>query len=99
MALIDRISRVVSGDIKRSNHLMAAEAWTWMRGENNRAVFVENMRLDASDDAQLDELRSHYLALNNNDKAFFMNDFTAWTIRLEDGTVTEAAFKTRFDIT
>ena len=54
MALVDRIAGVTSSSINRSNHLMAAEAWTWMRGENTRAVFVANMQLDASDDAQLD---------------------------------------------
>ena len=99
MAFIDRMDHEFSGSEKRNNHLMAAEAWTWMRGENNRGVFVVNMRLDASDDAQLDQLVAHYNGLNNNQKLLFFNDFSSWTVRLELETVTRGDFMSRFGLT
>ncbi len=99
MAFIDRMDHEFSGPENRNNHLMAAEAWTWMRGENNRGVFVVNMELDASDDAQLDQLVTHYNGLNNNQKLLFFNDFSSWTVRLELGTVTRGDFMSRFGLT
>ena len=99
MALTDRIARVTSSAIHRSNHLMAAGAWMWMRGDITRSQFVAALELDASDDAHLDEIVTHYGGLNTNGKNLFFNDFSAWTVALEDGKVTAAAFRTRFDLT
>ena len=98
MALVDRISRLVS-ETKRSNHLMAAAAWMWLRGEINRSQFKTALELDTTDDAQLDEMVTHYNALSDENKNLFFNDFSAYTIALEGGKITAAFFKTRFDLT
>jgi hypothetical protein len=99
MAFLDRIERVVSDNTKRSNHLMAAGIWMWQRGDITRAQFMLALELDGSDDAQIDEVVAHYQARNTGDKDRFFGDFTAWTIALEDGKVTQALFKNRFDMT
>jgi hypothetical protein len=98
MALIDRIQRILSGDTKRSNHLMAAGIWMWQRGDITRTQFTTALGLDTTDDAQIDELVDHYQARNAGEKDRFFGDFTAWTIALEDGKVTPAQFKNRFDM-
>lgn len=99
MSLLDRIERVVSGVNKRSNHLMTAGIWMWQRGDITRAQFTTALELDASDDPQIDELVIHYNGLNANKKDLFFSDFSAWSIALEDGKISQAMFKTRFDLT
>ena len=77
---------------------MAAGIWMWQRGDITRAQFTAALGLDASDDPQIDELVAHYQARNTSEKDRFFGDFTAWTIALEDGKVTPAQFKNRFDM-
>ena len=98
MALIDRIVRL-DQLTARSNHLMAAGIWMWQRGDITRGQFTTALELDATDDAQLDELVTFYTALSASDKSLFFGDFSAWTIALEGGKITEASFKTRFGMT
>ena len=98
MALIDRIARL-DQLTARSNHLMAAGVWMWQRGDITRGQFTTALELDATDDAQLNELVAFYVALSASDKALFFGDFSAWTIALEGGKITEASFKARFGMT
>ena len=78
---------------------MTAGIWMWQRGDITRTQFTTALDLDASDDAQIDELVIHYSGLNTNEKALFFSDFSAWSIALEDGKISQAMFKTRFDLT
>ena len=98
MALIDRIARL-NPLTARSNHLMAAGVWMWQRGDITRGQFTTALELDATDDAQLNELVAFYVALSASDKSLFFGDFSAWTIALEGGKITEASLKTRFGMT
>ena len=101
MALIDRIFRDDTGDntIRRSNHLLAAGFWMWARGDVTRAQFMSALELQASDVAQVDQLKAAYEALNPQaEKDRFFGDFTAWSIATEDGKVTKAQFRARFGL-
>jgi hypothetical protein len=77
---------------------MAAGIWMWQRGDITRTQFTTALQLDATDDSQIDELVAFYLALSANDKLLFFGDFTSWTIALESGNISQAAFKTRFGL-
>jgi len=111
MAFIDRIFRNADPDLGvfRSNHRMPAQIWRLLRSDipyasgswaNKKDTFKSLMGLDASDDAQLDELRTFYLGLSAEDKQIFMDDFTAWSIGAEHGDGTsEADFMARFGLT
>ncbi len=101
MALIDRIFRLLADKaLKRSNHLLAAGLWMWARGDITRAQFIAALELEASDSAQIDQLKAAYESLNPQaEKDRFFGDFTAWSIAAEDGKVTKAQFRTRFGLT
>lgn len=102
MALIDRIFRDPADDavVKVHNHFMAAAFWLWARGDANRAKVVSALGLDASDDAQLDELKATYDALGTAaEKDRFFGDFTAWTVAAEEGEVTKTQFRNKFGLT
>jgi hypothetical protein len=99
MALLDRIFRDGDTAFFRANHFMAAGMYVVARGEFTLQQFKNAMNLEASDDAQLNELVAHYQALSATEQERFFPDWTAWTILAEHGAVTRAMFATRFDLT
>lgn len=98
MALLDRIFRdqPPGYDGYIPNHAFSALVWFWATGRIGRAEVVARLGLDASDDAQLDEMVAYYQSLSNQDQKRFHSDIEAAGILAEDGLITRAEYKALF---
>ncbi len=105
MALIDRIFRdSLEGtdedyDGYISTHAFSAAAWFWAKGSITRAQLTAALGLDATDDAQLDELAAHYTGLTAEEKLSFHSDLEAAGILAESGLITRATYGSLLGLT
>lgn len=102
MALIDRVFRDnpdpdYAGYI--TNHSFSGAVWFWAKGDFTRAQLVASFGFDASDDAQLDDLQTHYISLSATDRLAFHSDLEAASALAEQGRITRTQYKVLLGMT
>lgn len=100
MSLIDRLDHT---DPDTSRHI-GAHPWSsalhlFARGKRARQWVVDTFALTAADAVQLDQLITHYQALDAADKPMFRSDLESALILLESGYIARSDFATLLDLT
>lgn len=85
--------------VRRKLRLFTAAIWFWAKGEITRTQVINGLDLDTSDEAQLDQLSTHYQGLSADDKRAFHNDLEAATTLRFEGKINDSQFKSFLGLT
>jgi hypothetical protein len=104
MALINTLFDIDDGPndaltVRRRIRLFNAAMWFWAKGEITRAQVIAGLELQASDEAQLDELASHYQSLSVDDRRAFHSDLESATMLRFEGVIGDTLFKSFLGLT
>jgi len=82
-----------------ASHNFSAALTLWGAGEITRQNVINFFSLDATEQTQLDEIKSKYDGLNNINKAAFHGTVEAANIAYEIGAITSTKWKSILGIT
>lgn len=101
MALVDRLSRVPPepADGWLHNHAFSAAIYLWAQGVVTRTQLVTGLGLTATDEVQLDQMKSSYDGLTANQKLAFHGKVESLGVLLEEQLITPAFYKTVLGLT
>ena len=93
MTLENRVNRVGNENGNISMHILSAGLTLWGAGEVTRAQLITFFNLDATEQTQIDEIKSKYDGLNNFAKAGFHGTVEAANIAFENAAIDETKWK------
>lgn len=93
MALIDKISNHTV-----AAHTLSAGLYLYSLGEFTRQNIIDGLELEASDEAQLDNVLAYIDGLTASDKLAFHGRIEACNVLLEQGKITTNKYKSMIGI-
>ena len=93
MTLLDR----VNPDLETRTidfHSFSSAIFFWIKGDFSRTQFKSVLGLDATDDAQIDQVLAFFQGLTQTEKDRFRDTVESAGILWETGRITESQFKT-----
>jgi len=99
MTLENRVINNQNPDGDISMHIFSAGLTLWGAGEVTRTQLINFFNLDATEQTQLDEIKTKFNGLTNLQKAAFHGTVEAANIAFEEGAINVTKWKSILGIT